>query len=131
MYLMNGASIATSAGVNTVSNLDWKIVGSGDFDGDGKADILLRNSATGQNWVYLMDGASIVTSAGVNTVSNLDWKIVADGDYEAHMVLLDDLGQEWDFQTSVEVLGFQDRTRVPIRVEISGTADDPAGGSGR
>jgi hypothetical protein len=58
-------------------------------------------------------------------------RLVADGDYGARMVLLDDLGQEWEFQTSVEVLGFQDRTRVPIRVEISGTADDPAGGSGR
>jgi len=58
-------------------------------------------------------------------------RLVADGHYDAHMVLLDDLGQEWDYQTSVEVLGFQDRTRVPVRVKISGTGEAPEGGSGR
>jgi hypothetical protein len=58
-------------------------------------------------------------------------RLVPDGDYEANMVILDDLGQEWDYQTSVEVLGFQDRTRVPVRVKISGTGEAPEGGSGR
>lgn len=58
-------------------------------------------------------------------------RLVPDGDYAANMVILDDLGQEWDYQTSVEVLGFQDRTRVPVRVKISGTGEAPAGGSGR
>ena len=36
------------------------------------------------------------------------------------MTIVDDLGQEWDYMTDVEVMGFEDRTRVPIRVEVSG-----------
>jgi beta-lactamase superfamily II metal-dependent hydrolase len=82
MYLMSGATIASSLGVNTVASLDWEIVGNGDYDGDGNADILWRNSATGQNWMYLMSGATIASSLGVNTVASTDWKIVGNGDYD-------------------------------------------------
>ena len=81
MYLMSGATIASSLGVNTVASLDWEIVGNGDYDGDGNADILWRNSATGQNWMYLMTGATIASSLGVNNVP-VAWKIVAEGDYD-------------------------------------------------
>jgi len=28
----------------------------GDFNGDGRADILWRNSSTGENYVWLMNG---------------------------------------------------------------------------
>jgi hypothetical protein len=60
-------------------------------------------------------------------------RLVADGTYLARVVILDDLGQEWDYETDVEVLGFRDRTRVPIRVEISGSGDGgkTAGGNER
>lgn len=49
-------------------------------------------------------------------------RLVDDGTYHAQMTILDDLGQEWNYQTSVDVLGFRERTRVPIRVEINGGA---------
>jgi len=55
-------------------------------------------------------------------------RLVDDGTYDARVVILDDLGQEWDYETSVEVLGFQDRTRVPIKVEING-GKSPTGGN--
>ena len=45
MYLMDGMSILNSVGVNTVST-EWEAVGSGDYNGDGKADILWRNSVS-------------------------------------------------------------------------------------
>lgn len=51
-----------------------------DMDGNGQADILLRDSASGANWLYLMDGAWIRSSQGVNTVSTA-WQIVGNGDY--------------------------------------------------
>ena len=52
-----------------------------DMDGDGKADILWRNSFTGQNWLYLMNGPLINSSIGINTVSDTNWKVVGNGDY--------------------------------------------------
>jgi len=37
LYLMNGATIVTDTLVNTVADLNWKVVGVGDFNSDGKA----------------------------------------------------------------------------------------------
>jgi len=53
---------------------------SGDFNGDGKQDILWRNRQTGEVRIWYMDGATIVANDYVDTVS-LDWKIVAVADF--------------------------------------------------
>jgi hypothetical protein len=37
---------------NPIANLAWKIAGIGDFDGDGHADVLLRNGDTGANALW-------------------------------------------------------------------------------
>ncbi len=50
-------------------------------------------------------------------------RLVADGRYEVRITVLDDMREEWDYATAVEVLGFADRTRSPIRVEISGSGE--------
>ncbi len=54
-------------------------------------------------------------------------RLVSSGHYDVQVTVVDDLGQEWDYATDVEIMGFTDRTRVPIRVEVSGNslgADD-------
>jgi hypothetical protein len=83
LYPMNGLAILGTEGyLRTVSDLTWKIVGVGDFDGDGKADVLWRSSTTGEIYLYPMDGTTIKASEGyVRTVANLAWKIVGTGDY--------------------------------------------------
>jgi len=72
---MNGNSIQSSESINTVADLNWKIAGVGDFDGDGKSDILWRHANTGENWMYLMEGTNILESKSINTVSDLNWQI--------------------------------------------------------
>jgi membrane-bound lytic murein transglycosylase B len=59
-----------------VSNLNWQIKEVGDFDGDGKADILWRHSATGSVAMWLMNGATISSDLGVAIVSDLGWEIM-------------------------------------------------------
>ena len=60
-----------------------------------------------------------------------DGRLVGDGTYEARVTIVDSLGEHWEHMTSVEVLGFKDRTRAPIRVEISGNAPESTSGGTR
>ena len=54
-------------------------------------------------------------------------RLVADGNYAVRVSIVDDMGEIWDYDTSVKVLGFKERTRSPIRIELSGSADDEQG----
>lgn len=56
-----------------------------------------------------------------------DGRLVNDGQYMARVTIVDQMGQQWDYQSSVEVMGFKDRTKTPIRVEISGNENNPGG----
>jgi len=50
--------------VRTVADTNWKIAGIGDFDGDGKSDVLWRKLETpAENYIYLMNGATIAGEA--------------------------------------------------------------------
>jgi kumamolisin len=53
---------------------------SGDFNGDGKQDILWRNTQTGEVDIWFMSGASVVSQAYVGTVG-LEWKIAGIADF--------------------------------------------------
>jgi uncharacterized delta-60 repeat protein len=84
IYFMDGLAIKPTEGfMRTVADLNWQIVGIGDFDGDGKSDILWRNAVTGQNYVYFMDGLSIKPTEGyLRTVADTSWQIVGVGDFD-------------------------------------------------
>jgi hypothetical protein len=84
VYPMDGTTIKASEGfIRTVADLSWQVKGVGDFDGDGKADIVWRNSTSGQNYLYPMDGTTIKPTEGyLRTVADLNWQIVAVGDYD-------------------------------------------------
>src|SRR5438874_1018253 len=74
IYLMNGWTIAARGLVNIVEPSSvWELKGIGDFDGDGKADILWRNSSTGENYVYFMNGWAIVSRGSLDTVADPYW----------------------------------------------------------
>src|SRR2546426_1190980 len=81
--MMGGTTIPTEGYLRTVADPAWQVKGVGDFDGDGKADIVWRNSSSGQNYLYPMDGTTIKPTEGyLRTVTDLDWQIVAVGDYD-------------------------------------------------
>ena len=73
---MDGATINSGSTVTVVNDLDWKVVGSGDYNGDLKADILWHHDVSGQVNQWQMDGATITSGGSVNVVNNLAWQIV-------------------------------------------------------
>ena len=84
LYPMNGTTILGSEGfLRTVADPNWQVAGIGDFDGDGEADILWRNAATGENYIYFMDGKAIKPSEGyIRTVADLRWQVAGIGDFD-------------------------------------------------
>jgi hypothetical protein len=64
---MSGTNSIGAAALAT-EPISWKIVGSGDFNGDGKPDILWQNSVTGQRVIWLMDGTSYSSLVDLGTV---------------------------------------------------------------
>src|SRR5437016_2722580 len=77
---MDGTTIRTEGFIRTVADQGWQVAGVGDFDGDGKDDILWRNSATGENYIYLMNGTAILAEGYLRQVADLNWKIAGVGD---------------------------------------------------
>jgi kumamolisin len=53
---------------------------SGDFNGDGKQDILWRNTQTGEVDIWFISGASVVSQAYVG-ILGLEWKIAGIADF--------------------------------------------------
>ena len=83
IWLMNGGTVTAAAtGVATAVDASWAVAGVADFDGDGKADVLWRNSATGGNMLWLMNGGAIASAVAVNAMSDLGWSIAGTDDFD-------------------------------------------------
>src|SRR6266480_3624334 len=83
IWLMNGLSIASSGSVNFVDPASgWQVQGIGDFDGDGRDDILWRNLSTGENYIYLMNGLAIASGGLLRTVADQAWQVKGIGDFD-------------------------------------------------
>src|SRR5262249_13822214 len=59
----------------------WSVVGTGDFNGDRKSDILWHNTS-GNVAVWLMDGAEFMLSVGLGSAATT-WSIVETGDFHS------------------------------------------------
>jgi hypothetical protein len=82
VWYMDGATILYGQYLDSLADTNWKIVGTGDFNGDGKVDILWRNYvAGGLNAVWYMDGATILYGQYLVSLTDTDWEIVGTGDF--------------------------------------------------
>jgi len=76
VWFMDGVAYGSYAWLLEVADLNWEIVGTGDFNSDGKTDILWRNKSTGQNVVWLMNGTTYGSYTWLPDVPDTNWEIV-------------------------------------------------------
>ena len=58
----------------------WLVAGVADFNGDGKTDILWRNTDIGYNTIWL--SANVATGQAVTGVGSQAWQVSGVGDYD-------------------------------------------------
>jgi FG-GAP-like repeat len=88
--VQSAGGIVQSGGVSLgILGTNWAVGQTGDFDGDGDSDVLLRDANTGQVYIYRMGfapvpgggfGLSVTGSASVG-VFGADWTVAGVGDF--------------------------------------------------
>jgi hypothetical protein len=73
---MNGTTATVS--VLLLRDANWKVEATADLNGDGKADLLWSNSATGQTAAWLMNGSNVLSNPFLQT--DFNWQIQATAD---------------------------------------------------
>jgi FG-GAP-like repeat/RTX calcium-binding nonapeptide repeat (4 copies)/FG-GAP repeat len=71
---LRGADIVANFGSSTSSN-------PCDFNGDGKADLVWRNSQTGENSIWFMNAATFTGAVNLTPITDQNWKIAGTGDF--------------------------------------------------
>ena len=83
-WLMNGEGLIDSVLLSPtkVTDTGWKIEGTGDFNGDGKPDLVWRHRTQGWLAIWLMDGTTLLDSVSIapGRVSDPHWRIAAVAD---------------------------------------------------
>jgi hypothetical protein len=93
VWEMNGTQIKSADYIRSGSTIiktpgsDWHVAGTGDFDGDGRGDLLWRTDS-GALAIWKMDGTQIKNADFIRMGSGMvgapgsDWHIDATGDYD-------------------------------------------------
>src|SRR6202011_2184441 len=83
IWEMNGTSIVGGGVLPVNPGPSWHVVGTGDFNADGKADIIWQN-VDGQPAIWEMNGTSII-GGGLLPNPGASWQVIGAGNYNNTM----------------------------------------------
>ena len=75
-WLQNGVVSTQQSALLTPIPLEWRVVGLGDFNGDGQTELLWRNYNNGSNAIWTINGATVPTTNLIQAVPPLNWEVV-------------------------------------------------------
>ena len=89
-WSMNGTTVASSGLLSQQASGNWQVVGTGDFDGDGRADILFRyenaanasDALNGLTYVDFMNGTTVASGAPTGWQVDNGWTVATIGDFD-------------------------------------------------
>ncbi|MCW3098268.1 MAG: hypothetical protein JWL77_3886 [Chthonomonadaceae bacterium] len=79
----NNAVIPSGNFVNITPVAGWKVVGVGDFNGDGKSDLVFQNQTTNQVAIWFMNNYVYVGGVLMPFTPPTGWTVVGAGDFNA------------------------------------------------
>jgi hypothetical protein len=116
IWLMNGTNaVSVGAAGSFNPGPSWQVKGTGDFNGDGKSDILWQGK-DGTAAVWLMDGTTATSVGMVGTNPGPTWEIKGTGDFNGD-------GKSdilWQGQNGTPAIWLMDGTNV-VSVHAAGS----------
>jgi hypothetical protein len=86
VWYMNGSVLESGTFLTPAILADpgWRMAGTGDFDVDGRPDILWRHSTAGQNVVWYMNGSVLQSGTFLNppALQDVGWQMGGTGDLD-------------------------------------------------
>jgi hypothetical protein len=83
IWQMNGTEVASKATIGTINAVGgWDFVGTGDFNGDGKSDLLFLNDKTHGVAIWQMNGNQVTSSSQIAVMNAAGgWHFADIGDF--------------------------------------------------
>ena len=100
IWEMNGTNVIGGGSAGPNPGPSWTEIGTGDFNGDGHADILLQNAGDGQAAIWEMNGTNVIGGGAVSSIPGPSWHAIGTGDFNGDG-LADILWQNADGQVAI------------------------------
>jgi uncharacterized protein DUF4214 len=82
--LNNGAPAGGGIISNSPFDSNWQVAGRGDFNGDGRSDLVYRRVSDGFTEIQLLNGSQGIGGGAIsNNPFDANWRIVSTGDFNA------------------------------------------------